>query len=190
VPRRLQTALVRVIAPAVATAIALAGCGGDDNKVKGPPPAATESIELTSSALEEGGAIPLLYSCDGADLSPPLSWRRLPGETKAMALLMEDPDASGGTFVHWTWYAPLTEQRDLPEGQGPVRAVEGKNSYGKSFYRGPCPPKGDKPHRYVFVIYALRSVPKLKRGASPDDMRAEIKKLALARGVLTGTFGR
>ena len=181
--------LGRVLASAVAT-IALAGCGDDDNKVKGPPPAAPEQIQLTSSAFEEGGEIPLLYTCDGADLSPPLSWRHVPKETKAVALLMEDPDASGGTFVHWTWFAPLTEQRDLPEGQGAVRAVDGKNSYGKSFYRGPCPPKGDKPHRYVFVIYALRSVPKLKRGASPDEMRAEIKKLALARGVLTGTSGR
>jgi Raf kinase inhibitor-like YbhB/YbcL family protein len=179
-----------VLALAAATAIALTGCGGDGNKVEGPPPAAPDQIELTSLAFEEGGTIPTLYTCDGADLSPPLQWKRVPKEAKGLTLLMEDPDASGGTFVHWTWFQSGTDTEAIPEGQPPVHAQEGKNSFGKDFYRGPCPPKGDKPHRYQFILYALRERPDLKKGASAADVRDEVKKLALARGVLTGTFGR
>jgi Raf kinase inhibitor-like YbhB/YbcL family protein len=191
VSARTRRALSKTVAITAAGTIALAGCGGDDNKVKGPPPAAPEQIVLESPAFEEGGTIPLLYTCDGADLSPPLVWRRFPKDAKGMALLMEDSDAPGGTFVHWTWYqASDADFRALPESQAPLHGLQGKNSFGKSFYRGPCPPKGDKPHRYVFVLYALRSRPDLKQGASPGDVRAEVKKLAIARGVLTGTFGR
>jgi Raf kinase inhibitor-like YbhB/YbcL family protein len=114
----------------------------------------------------------------------------VPKETKSFALLMEDPDAPGGTFVHWTMYRFGLEANSAPEGQIPLRALQGKNSFGKAFYRGPCPPKGDKPHRYQFLLYSLKADPGLKQGASPDDVRNAVKKLAFARGVLTGTFGR
>jgi Raf kinase inhibitor-like YbhB/YbcL family protein len=181
----------RIALIGVAGAIALSGCGGDDETVEGPPPEAPDRIELTSTAFEEGGTIPVLYTCDGADVSPPLAWERVPSGTPSLAILVEDPDADGGTFVHWSAYrfAPSRDNR-LDEGQAPVRSRQGKNSFGKEFYRGPCPSEGDDPHRYVFAIYALRAQPKLEQGAEPEQVRAEIAKLATARGVLTGTFGR
>ena len=166
----------------------LAGCGGGDT-VKGPAPAAPERIRLSSPAFADGAAIPRRYTCAGDDTAPPLRWTHAPAGTRSLALLLEDPDAPGGTFVHWTVYglAPATTalDADLPAG-----AEQGKNSFGKGGYNGPCPPKGDKPHRYVFTLYALRSTPKLDAGAAPGDVRAAIAKDAVARGRLVGRFSR
>ena len=178
-PRRGVTLLVLLLA---------AGCGGGDT-VKGPAPAAPEQIQLSSRAFADGSAIPRRYTCDGDDTAPPLRWTNTPAKTRSLALLLEDPDAPGGTFVHWTVYdlAPATTALDVDP---PANAKQGENSFGKRGYNGPCPPKGDKPHRYVFTLYALRSDPALGDGASPADVRAAIAKAALARGRLTGRFSR
>jgi len=178
---------------ALAASLALAGCGGGDDggTVEGAPPDAPDTIELRSGAFEEGGTIPVLYSCDGADLSPPISWSRVPKGARSLALLVEDPDASGGkTFVHWSVFGVRPDVDRIDEGSLPARALHGKNSFGKEFYTGPCPPDGDQPHRYVFALYALRARPDLEQGASPGDVRSAVEENALARGLLTGTFGR
>ena len=168
--------------------VGLAGCGGDN--ATEPAPEAPPGIELTSPAFETGGAIPRDYSCDGAELSPPLTWDEVPAAAKSLVLLMEDPDAPDGTFVHWTVYgiSPATDR--FLEGEAPAGSLEGENSFGDEGYGGPCPPEGDKAHRYVFALYALRSEPDLKPGAKPDEVHEAIEGQAIAGGRLVGTFKR
>ena len=172
----------------------LAGCGGGDDggDISGPLPAAPDQIRLTSPAFKAGATIPELYTCDGADVSPPLAWRQVPKDAQSLTLLMEDPDAAGGDkiFVHWTMYDIGPKFVGVAEGYVPPKAKEGKNSFGKTGYNGPCPPQGDKPHRYVFTIYALRGPSALDAGASPSDVRDKIEKFALARGTLEATYAR
>jgi Raf kinase inhibitor-like YbhB/YbcL family protein len=163
---------------------AVAACGGGDT-VKGPAPAAPTRIRLSSPAFAAGASIPRRYTCDGAETAPPLRWSKPPAHTRSLALLMEDPDAPGGTFVHWTVYGLAPTATAVPG-----NPKQGENSFGKRGYSGPCPPKGDKPHRYVFTLYALRSEPKLETGAKPADVRAAIGRAAIGRGRLVGRFGR
>jgi len=177
------------VAAAIVAALALLAACGDDS-VEGPPPAAPDRLRLTSAAFEPGGSIPVRFTCDGDDVSPPLEWSRVPESARSLALLMEDPDAPGGTFVHWTLFGVAPTSTGLEEGEVPAEAREGENSFGETGYSGPCPPEGDEPHRYVFVLYALRSAPELDAGASPEEVRDAVADRALVRGRLTGRFGR
>jgi hypothetical protein len=169
--------------------VALAGCGGGGEKISALPGASAQ-MKLTSPAFTDGAEIPARYSCDGADRPPPLAWSGVPKGASSLALMLADPDAPGGTFVHWTLFDLDPKLTKLSEGDIPSGAVEGKNGFGKDGYGGPCPPKGDKPHRYEFLIYALRARPELEAGASPPEVRDELARLALARGTLSGSFAR
>jgi Raf kinase inhibitor-like YbhB/YbcL family protein len=171
-----------------ALGLALAACGGD--RVEGPPPAAPDRIELTSSAFDDGGTIPVKYSCDGDEVSPPLAWSGVPDDARELALLVEDPDAPGGTFVHWVLFKIPADRDGLAEGEVPDGARQGKNSAGDASWAGPCPPEDDEPHHYEFTLYALRSAIDLPDGASADDVRSAVSDAALARGRLVGRFGR
>ena len=151
------------------------------------------ALTVTSPAFENGAAIPARFSCSGADLSPELSWSAGPSGTKSYALIMDDPDAPGGTFVHWVLYnfkaADHSGRVTLPEAAS-GGAAEGQNSFGKSGYGGPCPPPG-KPHHYRFQVYALnRELDGLSSAATADQLRAAFKGSVLAEGTLTGTFKR
>jgi Raf kinase inhibitor-like YbhB/YbcL family protein len=170
--------------------LVVAGCGGGGDKAAEPAPDAPPGIELTSRAFNAGETIPAKYTCSGKETSPPLAWADVPAGTKSLALLVEDPDAPGGTYTHWTVFNIAPTARRFDEGKAPPGSAQGENSFGDDRYGGPCPPKGDEPHHYVFNLYALRADPKLKPGAKPDDVRAAIKKQAVARGRLTGTFKR
>jgi hypothetical protein len=169
--------------------VVVAGCGGGD-KAAEPAPDAPPGIELTSSAIRAGGAIPTKYTCEGRETSPPLAWADVPAGTKSLALLMEDPDAPGGTFVHWTVYEIAPTVRRFDAGKVPSGSEQGENSFGDDRYGGPCPPERDEAHHYEFNLYALRADPKLAPGAKPDEVRVAIKKQAIARGQLIGTFKR
>ena len=171
-----------------AVVLAAAGCG--DDTVEGPPPAAPATIRLSSAAFSDGATIPARFTCAGEDLAPPLAWKDVPAGAKALALVMEDPDAPGGTFVHWTVLDMPPSTTGIRGGRVPAGAVEGENSFGDRGYGGPCPPEGDRPHRYRFLVYGLRSQLGLGAGAPPDDVRAAIGEKALARGELVGRFGR
>lgn len=171
----------------VAAATLLAGCGGGD-KADEPLPEAGGKLRLESPAFHQGGDIPTKFSCDGADVSPALAWRGVPSGTRELALVMEDPDAGG--FVHWTVLGIRPGTSRVREGQIPAGAVETENSFGERGWGGPCPPEGDEPHRYVFALYALRRRLGLDRDASPDEVRAGLADAGLARGTLTGRFGR
>jgi Raf kinase inhibitor-like YbhB/YbcL family protein len=168
--------------------LGLAACGGE--KATEPAPEAPPGIELTSSAFDAGAPIPTRYSCDGDDVSPPLAWAKVPSTAKSLALLVEDPDAPGGTYVHWTVYGIPPDTRRFEENKPPANVKQGENSFGKTGYGGPCPPEGSKAHRYVFALYALRADLDLENGAKPDEVREAIAEHALARGRLVGTFRR
>ena len=168
--------------------VVIAGCGGE--KASEPAPEAPPGIALTSPAFEANQPIPRRYTCDGEEVSPPLEWADVPAGTKSLALLMEDPDAPSGTFVHWTVYDIPPTARSFEQGKTPAGSREGENTFGKTGYGGPCPPEGDKAHRYVFTLYALRQALDLDQGAGPDEVRDAIADAALAQGRLVGTFKR
>jgi len=165
-----------------------AGCGGGGDKPSEPLPEAKSSITVTSPAFRDGGTIPERFTCDGSDSSPALRWSGLPGGARELALVVEDPDAD--RFVHWTVLGIPADQTGIPEGRVPAGAVEAENSFGDHGWGGPCPPEGDDPHRYVFALYAADAPLGLDKNSSPDDVRAALSDHALARGTLTGRFGR
>ena len=171
------------------TAAALAGCGNGDGGL-GEPPVAPERIDLASSAFDDGRLFPKQYSCDGDNLPPPLEWSGVPGDAASLALILTDPDAPGGTFVHWTLFGIEPGIDSLAPGEIPEGAEEGQNSYGDSGYGGPCPPEGDSPHSYVITLYALKRPLAAGKNAAPKLVLAEIEKTAMARGRLTGKYGR
>ncbi len=151
-------------------------------------------MQLTSSAFLAGQTIPDKYTCDGANVSPPLKWSGAPPETKSLALIADDPDAPVGTWVHWVLYdlpSTVTElAEDTPKGQYlPNGSKQGINDFKHLGYSGPCPPPG-KPHRYFFKLYALSAPLDLKPGAIKKDVERVMEKLVLAQGQLMGTYKR
>jgi Raf kinase inhibitor-like YbhB/YbcL family protein len=118
-------------------------------------------FQLFATAFAEGGWIPDLHTCQGADLSPALEWSGEPAGTLSFALIVDDPDAPGGVWNHWLLYDIPEKVHNLSQGyKGGSLGVSGKNDFGKPGYGGPCPPKGHGPHRYFFKLYAL-NVPSL-----------------------------
>jgi Raf kinase inhibitor-like YbhB/YbcL family protein len=172
----------------LALTAAFSACGSDDSAEPGAD--APPSIDVTSPAFSAGKAIPKEYGCDDAELSPPLEWSGVPKSARSLVLLMDDPDASGGTFTHWTVYGIAPKTTSFPEGERPRGSRAGENSFGDVGYGGPCPPEGDEAHRYVFAIYALRDAPELERGATAEEVRDAIDDGAITRGRLVGTFKR
>jgi Raf kinase inhibitor-like YbhB/YbcL family protein len=173
--------------------MALAACGGDDPQTDDlgePPPTAPESIELTSPAFGENDTIPTEFTCDGEEVSPPLEWSDVPSDAKELALLVTDPDAPGGDFVHWTVYGIDPALRATTVDAVPERGKEGENGTGKAGYAGPCPPEGDDSHRYVFALYALEESSGLAAGASPQEVRSALNRSAIALGQLIGKYER
>jgi Raf kinase inhibitor-like YbhB/YbcL family protein len=151
------------------------------------------TIQVRSDAFVEGGMIPRRYTCDGEDVSPPLSWEAGPEGTKSIALICDDPDAPGGTFVHWVLYdLPGNTQElreDMPRDKTlPSGAKQGVNGFGRTGYGGPCPPRGT--HRYFFKVYALDAMTNLPPGRSKADLLGIMEGHILARGQIMGTYNR
>jgi Raf kinase inhibitor-like YbhB/YbcL family protein len=163
----------------------LAGCSGRAPDVDVSPAPATLSV--TSTAFADGQDIPPKYTCDGQGVSPPLRFEGLPPATAEVALLVEDPDAPRGTFVHWLAWGIDPGSAGLAEGQ--AAPGSGRNDFGKNGYGGPCPPKGSS-HRYVFTAYALADRLDLPNGASAADLKKAVSGRALAEGRLTGRYAR
>jgi Raf kinase inhibitor-like YbhB/YbcL family protein len=150
------------------------------------------AFDLKSPAFGQNASIPRTYSCDGPDRSPPLRWNAPPSGAKGYALVVEDPDAPAGTWVHWVLYRIPAGARQLPEGV-PVRdtvagaGTQGINDFRKVGWGGPCPPPGAA-HRYVFTLYALDSDLTLPPGTSRSDLQAAMEGHVLGQAVLTGRF--
>jgi Raf kinase inhibitor-like YbhB/YbcL family protein len=172
-----------------------AGCKGtkapDQTRGKG---AESMGITITSAVFNEGGPIPKKYTCDGDDVSPPLTWNGAPQGTKSLALICDDPDAPMGTWVHWVMWGLPAGTASLPEGvekaaTAAVGAKQGMNSWPKVGFNGPCPPPG-KPHRYYFKLYALDTDLDLPANANKAALERAMKDHVLAQGQTMGTYGR
>ncbi len=146
------------------------------------------TLEVTSPAFEPESRIPKKYTCDGEDVSPPLMWSGVPAEAKSLALIVDDPDAPMGTWVHWVLYDLPPDLDSLPEGARGM-GKEGVNDFRKTGYGGPCPPRGSE-HRYFFKVYALDTVTNLKSGATKRDLENAMRGHILAQGQLIGIYGR
>jgi Raf kinase inhibitor-like YbhB/YbcL family protein len=193
----------------------LASCqasGADDQRERTPRPGETngraasaaagesevQAMNLSTPAFKHEGDIPPRYTCDAEDVSPALSWSEVPAGTRELALIMDDPDAPPGTWVHWVVYGIPAEQRGFPEGVPKDEkldsgAIQGKcwgvDSFSRTGYFGPCPPPG-APHRYDFRLYALDKALGLPPGAAKSDLLAAMEGHVLAEAQLMGRYGR
>jgi len=152
----------------------------------------TMSLQISSAAFSAGEAIPRKFTCDGPDASPQLKWNDAPANTQSIALIMDDPDAPGGTWVHWVLYDLPANNRELSEGvakqeQLPSGARQGRNDFGKIGYGGPCPPPG-KPHRYFFKLYALDTMLGGAKITNKADLLAAMKGHIVAQAELMGKY--
>ena len=150
-------------------------------------------MELKSRAFAHGASIPARHTCDGPDLSPPLEWSDAPAPAKSFALISDDPDAPGGTWVHWVAWNIPAGARALPEGVPqkaslPDGTTQGTNDFDRVGYGGPCPPSGT--HRYLFRLYALDAALSLPPAAGKSELEKAMKGHILARAELLGKYGR
>jgi Raf kinase inhibitor-like YbhB/YbcL family protein len=178
---------VRSGVPAIAgsvlgAAALLAGCGGGGERADAPAPSAAATIRVTSSAFADGQPIPQEFTCTGTGAAPDLVWRGVPAGARSVALVVTDPDAPGGTFVHWVLYGLPPRDGQLAGDRPPAGATEADNSRGQAGWTPPCPPSGT--HHYHFTVYALSGRPS---GRSTQEVLDSIGGITLARGELTGT---
>jgi Raf kinase inhibitor-like YbhB/YbcL family protein len=152
------------------------------------------SFTLKATAFPNGGVIPKKYTCDGADLSPALSWDDAPAGTQSLALIVDDPDAPMGTWTHWLIWNIPAKATLLPEDTPKMNlldngARQGGNDFRRIGYGGPCPPPG-KPHRYFFKLYALDARLEVKAGAVRSELEPALQPHILAQAQWMGTYGR
>ncbi len=152
------------------------------------------ALKLTSTAFTLGGSIPKKFTCDGPDVSPALAWTDAPAGAQSLSLIMDDPDAPAGTWVHWVLYDLPANTRELPEGvpkdnQLSNGARQGRNDFGRIGYGGPCPPPGSA-HRYFFKLYALDAKTNLKAGATKAELEKAMRGHILAQTELMGRYKR
>jgi Raf kinase inhibitor-like YbhB/YbcL family protein len=147
-----------------------------------------DAFALESSAFENAQRIPSRHSCEGDDVSPPLRWTNVPEGTRSLALVVDDPDAPRGVFTHWIAWRLDPAAQGLDEGERAPR--EGRNGFGTTGYRGPCPPPGHGRHRYVFRLYALDAEPELAAGAEKAQLEPAIDGHVLSTAELVATYER
>lgn len=146
------------------------------------------TIQISSSAFAHNELIPKRYTCDGEDVSPELSWQNVPDGTISFVLIVDDPDAPIGTFVHWVLFNLPGNLNGLKEGVKGI-GVGGVNDFRRSGYGGPCPPRGST-HRYFFKLYALDTTLSLTAGVKKADVEKAMQGHILAQGELIGRYGR
>lgn len=152
------------------------------------------AFELRSTAFEPGSEIPVKHTCDGPDVSPPLSWTGAPETTTSLALIVDDPDAPAGTWVHWVVYDIPATLPGLPagvssKGQVPGVGTQGVNDFGRVGWGGPCPPHG-RAHRYVLTLYALDTELALPARKTKQDVLTALDGHVLGRAELIGRYRR
>jgi Raf kinase inhibitor-like YbhB/YbcL family protein len=177
----------------VAAALLLASCtspsgSGDAEELAEQSLAAV--ITVSSPAFADAAPIPREFSCDGDDVSPPLSWDGVPDDAVELALVVDDPEAPRGTYVHWVLFGLDPAVSGLGEGEVPTGARQARNSGGDVGYKGPCPPHGDDAHHYRLTVYALGDRLGAANGAATGEVLSAVSDTAIAKGALTGTFDR
>ncbi len=175
-------------------ALAIDGCGPSPSPTAMPGKGGQAmAFELTSSAFAQGETIPVRYTCDGDDVSPPLEWGDPPEGTQSFALANDDPDAPAGIWDHWILFNLPGEARSLPEGvpsdaELPDGSRQGQNSWRRLGYGGPCPPSGT--HRYFFKLYALDTTLDLASGANKKQLLQAMEGHILGQAELIGVYSR
>ena len=144
-------------------------------------------MSITSSAFQDQGDIPSIYTCDGEDIHPPLEFHGIPNDTVSLVLIMDDPDA--GYFTHWIIWNIPPNTTGFKEGEN-LSYPEGVNDFGFIGYGGPCPPKNGGKHHYKFTLYALDTTIDLPRGATREQVDSKIKGHIIDKAELTGLYGR
>lgn len=144
-------------------------------------------MQISSDAFENNGFIPTEYTCDGLDISPKISFSNIPRHTKSLALIMDDPDAPSGTFVHWIVWNIMPTKNGFEKGESLVEP-QGVTSFGKQGYGGPCPPSGT--HRYFFKLYALDTILDLDTSANVTELENAMKDHIIATAELVGKYSR
>ena len=165
----------------------LTGCIAKENKYM-------EKISIQAEGFNEGDMIPDEFTCKGRDISPSISWKGIPAGTQSITLIMDDPDAPGGTFVHWVIYNIPSQTWNLPKGMPQDKtladgSMQGMTDFGQPGYGGPWPSSG-KTHRYFFKVYALDMKINLPAQASKNQVESAMKGHILAEGALMGTYRR
>jgi hypothetical protein len=143
-------------------------------------------MRLKSGNFEDGGRIPSEFTCDGRDVSPQLSWEDVPGGTKSFALSVVDPDAPGGSFIHWLVCGIPEDVDEVDQGSLPEGVKQIRNDFGKKDYGGPCPPSGT--HRYVFTLYALDT--EHLEGVNEYNFFEKVEEHTLGKAELMGLYER
>jgi Raf kinase inhibitor-like YbhB/YbcL family protein len=148
-----------------------------------------ESLTVTSKSFASNGTIPVDYTCDGIDKSPPLTWSAPPAGTRSLAVVVDDPDAPGGDFTHWLVFGLRPDSLAIGEAVDPAAlgAFSGMNGFNRIGYSGPCPPRMEL-HHYYFNVFALDSPLEAKPGAARDIVDSAMAGHVLAKGTLVGTF--
>lgn len=152
------------------------------------------TLRIVSPAWKHAERIPTKYTADGDDVSPPLAFEGVPAGTAAFALICDDPDAPGGTWVHWVLYDVPGTATGLPEGIRTEASLtdgsrQGRNSWNRLGYGGPSPPRG-KPHRYMFRLFALREPLRARPGLSAREAEAAARERAIESATFMGVYGR
>jgi Raf kinase inhibitor-like YbhB/YbcL family protein len=187
-PRAHRATALSAGALVVLSGLAVSGCGPAGAGAKNADQ--TDLFTVTSPAFPTAHDIPPRFACrqyGGVGATPPLRWSE--PNAAAFAIVVDDPDAPGGDYVHWVLANIDGHTTELVEGARPAGVVEGHNSAGTVGYTPPCPPRGEKPHHYRFTIYALNGKVSMKEGASLKDSLAEIASLTIGHGRITGNFG-
>lgn len=183
----------------VAGTVALAGCGDDGTNGGGPYGSGEtdDDFTVTSSVVAEGEELPETYTADGEDISPPLSLQGLPGGTESLAVVLDDPDAPSGVFVHWLLWNVPGDTTAISEGVPRNETVDeldgarqGTNDFGEIGYFGPAPPADDDAHTYRFTVYAVDSMLELEAGAERDALEEALDGSTLGSARLTSTYER
>lgn len=179
------------------TGVGLVSCRTNSNpsptSMQLPTKSVGKTMKLESTAFTANEMIPFLYTCDGQDISPELHWNTPPTGTQSLALIVDDPDAPSGIFVHWVLYDIPPETRHLPQAVTasstlPNGGTQGKNDFGNLGYGGPCPPSDV--HRYFFKLYALDRELGLTSGATKAQLEAAMDGHILASAELIGRYAR
>lgn len=145
-------------------------------------------LKISSPVFENNSNIPVKYTCDGMDVSPPLLIENVPTDSKSLALIVDDPDAPMGTWVHWVLWNINPKTREIRENTVPEGAKQGINDFGRHDYGGPCPPSGT--HRYFFKLYALDSLLELGPNSKKADTEKAIKGHIIAQTQIIGLYKR
>ncbi len=150
--------------------------------------ATMSELKLSSTAFQNNGFIPSKYTCDGRDINPPLVIENVPPGTKSLALIVDDPDAPGGTWVHWVSWNIAPDIKEIKENDTPKGSAAGLNDFNRQAYGGPCPPSGT--HRYFFKLYALDTALDLPSGTRKADIEKTMKGHVISQAQIIGLYKR